>query len=258
MANKKNPQSRKFILKINDPYDIITDFYYSDEKEEDHGDVIDIDVGRETRTEETANSLSNEKSKRAIYFADPHKSQIKYWVCMIDLCQNGALPLKITKPCWWCRNTFGTMPLGLPINYCSDIKDNENNSPNVIVMRERVLEHFKRANLPTTDGTDFFETDGIFCSFPCMKAYVVDEMKKGSRTKFRNSLTLITLLYQKLFGRTIHIPTAGSWKLLTEYGGHLPIEKFRQTFGLLAFVDNPNIRRPMMYSCAKYIEERKI
>lgn len=192
----------------------------------------------------------SKKSKRSLMFLDPHKSTVKLWGNMIDMAQGGALPRYTTKPCWWCRSTFNSHPIGCPTRY------NPEKSPGP--ERDRILKRFREANLPLDCGTDFFETEGVFCTFPCVKAYILDQLSRTKSPKYKRALTLLTLLYSKLMGQITIIPTAGTWKVLTEWGGHLTPQEFRAATGLLEYIETVNSRRPYMYSTSTYVQEKRI
>jgi hypothetical protein len=190
--------------------------------------------------------LLYEKSKRAYYFLDTHKTQNKYWCNMIDVLNNGPLPSSTSKPCWWCRHSFGTRPIGCPTHYypCTTAG----------VDTARVKEKLEDAGLPI-DTLDFFETDGMFCSFPCVKAFILDN---GNKAKYKNSAGLLTLLFKLVHGMYMPIPRAGPWTTLKVYGGHLTIVEFRAAFGKLAYEETNGSRRPYMFASARYISENKI
>ena len=40
------------------------------------------------------------------------------------------------------------------------------------------------------------------------------------------------------------------------YGGHLPINSFRSSFGKLSYGETSNIKKPFMYCAGIYFEER--
>lgn len=225
--------------------------------------------------------LLHEKSKRAYYFLDTRKIQNKFWGVMIDVTLNGPLPNTIQKPCWWCKHKFPSKPIGCPLKYHPHKTSG--------IEKDRFEEKMKAVGLPTTTN-DFFETEGLFCSFPCCKAFILDQ--KGS-IKYKESLTLLSLLFSILYSSDKHpigifsldskkskkttpmphkktllpensradttdFPTAPSWKLLKDYGGHLTIEEWRSTFGKLEYDLTVNVRRPYMYCSSQYISEKKI
>jgi hypothetical protein len=195
---------------------------------------------------QTPTPIDELASKRIMYFLDVHKAQVKYWITMIDLSSNGALPTFTKKPCWWCRNSFNTRPLGCPLRYHPHKK--------VGIDKDRIEGKLKQANLPT-DTNDFFETDGIFCSFPCCKAYILSNLRVS---KYKNSSSLLTLMYAIFFGEIIRIPRAHPWKALKEWGGYMTIKEFRSSFGKLVLTETANMRRPLLYSSSCYIAEKKV
>lgn len=216
---------------------------------ETENDMPQTIIGDEENEETPISDLLHEKSKRCYYFLDK-KKQTKYWRIMYDLTLSGPLPQTTNKNCWWCRSKFQTIPIGCPIKY--------NNHKDSSIEKERFEQKRKAkgVSVPDTGDTDFFETIGIFCSFPCCKAYILEQKNLG---KYSESLTLLTLLFKKIFaGVEPDFPIAPSWKLLKEYGGHLTIQEFRQTFGIFEYVNTVNFRRHYMYNTSEYIEEKKI
>ena len=224
---------RRLILKQIKALDVIQNYYY--------------ELKEENRTTLLRTNALSVNSKNVIYFIDPHKNVTKYLINMVDVHDYGSLPIYTSKPCWWCRHSFNTCPIGLPIEYYP-----HEPSSHKKIAREAAL---TKANL-SLDMNDFFITDGLFCSFPCCKAFNKD---CRDEIKYQESLTLLLLLYSKLTNRTVlTIPEAPHWKLLKAYGGHLTIEEFRQTFGKLEYIQTPNIKRPYMYTCSSIVQEQSI
>ena len=224
---------RRLVLKQIKAVDIIHN-YYEELKEENFTTLL-------------RNNSSATNPQSVIYFIDPHKNVTKYLVGMVNVHDYGSLPIYTSKPCWWCRYSFTTCPIGLPIEYYP-----HESSSRKQIAREAAL---TKANL-SLEMNDFFVTDGLFCSFPCCKAYYND--CRGD-LKYRESLPLLLLLYSKLTNRTTQtIPEAPHWKLLKAYGGHLTIDEFRQTFGKLEYIQTPNIKRPYMYTCSAIVQEQPI
>lgn len=200
--------------------------------------------------------ILHEKSKRNLYFLDARKIPNKLWGTMIDVTTNGCLPSSVQKPCWWCRHNFQTRPIGCPLRY--------NPHKTTGIEKERFDEKSKAAGLDC-ETNDFFETEGYFCSFPCCKAYILDQT---TTVKYKDSAMLLTLLYVKIYGESSLtsngrykdsiFPCAPTWKILKDYGGHLTIGEFRSSFGRLEYEPTVNTRRPYMYCSSQYISEKKI
>jgi len=82
---------------------------------------------------------------------------------------------------------------------------------------------------------DFFETDGIFCSFNCIVSFIEEN---SYNPLYQNSNHLIYLMYKHIFGHFPNKPfiRSPSWKLRKEYGGILSdddYDKFVQTVPII-------------------------
>lgn len=243
MARGRKSINTSFTIQGVDLEALLASHYNLLEKKSDEGiiDIGDKDIG--------ITEIMHEKSKRFIFFLDPNKNKIKYWVNLIDINQNGALPRYTQKPCWWCRSTFKTRPIGCPIEYHSHKSEG--------LDKKRFEEKLKESNLPT-DTNDFFETEGIFCMFPCVKAYALQQISITKSAKYKKTLTLITSLFLKIFGNISTIPTADTWKVLKDWGGHLTPEQYRSSMGRLHYEETINQRRPYVYSSSLYIKETRV
>ena len=246
LKNKKevSPLKNKkiFTLKNIIGINIISSIYFNVPEETEFLPQTSVPIDNEM----SISDLKHEKSKKAIYFLDAHKNQIKYWINMFDftLYNGGALPLSTNDPCWWDRHSFTSRPLGCPIKYHDHKKYGRD--------KEKIEEKFKKAGIDINTN-DFLETEGIFCSFPCIMAYILSQ---SNILRYKESTTLLTFLYYILFGVIIEIPEAPSWKIIKKYGGHLEIEEFRATFGKLIYDETVNVKRPYMYSNSRYISEK--
>jgi hypothetical protein len=252
--NKKENVSEILItLKDINASEILQCYYNLIEEESNVKDEIQETVLELNKDEVTIGNLLHEKSKktkRSIMFLDPHRGQIKFWSIMTDLSSNGPLPMYINNPCWWCRNKFSTHPIGCPIRY--------NCQKDFGLDKERVEKRILELNLSLDNGNDFFETEGVFCTFPCVKAYIIDQISRTKSSTYRKSLTLLTLLYLKLVGNIETIPIAGTWKLTTEWGGHMSPTEYRSSNGLLEYTETVNTKRPYMFCSSNLIKEKRL
>lgn len=82
---------------------------------------------------------------------------------------------------------------------------------------------------------DFFETDGVFCSFNCIVSFIEEN---SYNPLYQNSNHLIYLMYKHIFGQFPNksFIRSPSWKLRKEYGGILSdddYDKFVQTVPII-------------------------
>jgi hypothetical protein len=183
------------------------------------------------------------------YFLDSKKNKIKLWPTMIDKTTDGVLALYTNKPCKNCHHTYETHPIGCPIKY---VPHNTND-----IMRAKI-ENFLKSNNIACESTDYFEVEHMFCSFPCVKSYIIYKLSTNpSSYKYTNALTYLTLLYKRLFSlkTAVSIPCAHDIDTLQAYGGHLSIAEYRDTVGILQFDRLTNAKRPLMFASLSYIEE---
>lgn len=165
---------------------------------------------------------------------------------MYDVQRCVMMPLATDIPCWWCRHEFPTRPLGAPVVYHPNSADDPK-------MRSAIDDYFREMNIQS-NANDYFETKGVFCSVPCMKAYVIKEFNSDG---LKNCLTLITLLHSKLGGSKVcpNIPRAPDWRLIDRYGGSLTIEQFRNAHPRFSYRPSVNVRRPFMFPTGSYYEQ---
>lgn len=192
---------------------------------------------------------------RSLFFFDSKKRKVKLWPVMIDVTQNGGLPLYTNKPCRNCHHGFSTHPIGCPIRYNANVTDSNDEKC------KRVIKFLEDHNLPSNTN-DFFETEGMFCSWPCVKAYIFSCLSRNPHShRYKNALSYMTLMFKKINGTKgvpDVIPSAGPINTIDVYGGHLTIDEYRASFGVLKYDETINIRRPYMFSCSQYIEEIKV
>jgi hypothetical protein len=141
--------------------------------------------------------ISDNKSKNYDTIVS-NNMKIKAYSCFKEEFSKCEVPSTTSIFCWWCRHSVPKEfhPLGLPIRYTKD----------------------------------YFDTEGIFCSFNCMCSYLHDNLNNNL---YKDSSSLIYLMYKSIFGEfpiKMNLKKAPSWKLLKQYGGPLSIEEFRDMF----------------------------
>jgi hypothetical protein len=133
---------------------------------------------------------------------------VRLYTSLSNKDEKKQIPSKTNLYCWWCKYQIpnDVHPIGCPIKYFK--KD----------VSKNILE-------------DYFETDGIFCSFNCILAYINDVNVYDIR--YRESGGLLYILYKKIFNEfppNMCIKPALNWRLLKNFGGIISIDEFRNSF----------------------------
>ena len=163
--------------------------------------------------------LSNNKTKFFIYLDDAKKNK-KCFITMVDHITENLLELKSNLNCFWCRHSFNSKAIGCPIKL--------------------------------VDNT--YYCDGIFCSFNCCKSFINENQTNSLYSK---SNYLLHNLYKQIYNSQNTIDPAPHWRLLTNYGGHLTIQQFRELFYKKDFIPSGNyINLPLCQSIGWLFEER--
>jgi hypothetical protein len=197
-------------------------------------------------------------------FLDEAKKPRKCVITMHDYIKQQHLP-QGTR-CYWCQHSFTTQAIGCPIRYVADqvakVYCSEVSRDKYTVRENISKERYKEIRERDSDSKtklhrrDYYETDGVFCSFNCCMAFIKENKHKEI---YKDSTVLLNNIYYKIHGTLVKITPAPSWKLLREYGGTMTIKNFRKTFNKLEYIDLGNIRRgfPEMRPVG-YIMEEKI
>ncbi len=203
-------------------------------------------------------------------FLDEAKKEKRVVPTMIQrLSAQGQLPIETTISCYWCRHAFETQPIGCPVRfvssqlckcYISEItKDPYLIKENIVSGKKaRMVECEKPEgiNLSIVEK-DYYETDGIFCSFNCCLAWI-DENKNNPM--YAQSKELLFRLYTDTYGKfptSDTISKAPHWRLLRDYGGHLSIDDFRASFNTVIYTAyNKVASRPKMHTIGFLFEEK--
>jgi len=195
---------------------------------------------------------SAKKLPDVISFLDETKKFVKCSVSMIDFKSGRGIDGKTRYKCFWDKNTIPDtwQPLGCPIRYIpsrvaktyhSEIsKETHTITEQVSEKRRIYLNQKKDANI-VTETKDYYETDGVFCSFNCCMAYLQDLDNKRNPL-YQQSETLLLKMYNDINGNPSgdvrEIMPAPHWRNLIDFGGQLSIEKFRDTFNKVKYQDH--------------------
>lgn len=205
------------------------------------------------------------ESEHRISFLDENKRDQKCIVTMVEWLNMKSLPEKTNLHCYWCKNNFASRPIGCPIkfvnssiekSYTSQItKDKYYMKENVTKTKLKSIlsKPFQGIDIVPIEN-DHYLTDGVFCSFNCVVAFIKDN---NNDIFYRESYSLIHSMYEEFSGKKISkIFPAPHWRLLKDYGGHLSIDEFRQTFNTIEHEFMFNIRD--MKTLSKVYKEKYI
>jgi hypothetical protein len=203
--------------------------------------------------------------KEVISFLDDSKRTYQCNISMIDFL-SGFDTEKLRYRCYWCRNTYNTSSIGCPIRYISSkaIKSyhSEVSKDNYIIKeqitrnkRKYIENNNKYVKTDTViDKKEYFETDGVFCSFNCCKAFIEDNKHNNL---YINSNILLVKMYNDMFGKNInYITPAAHWRLLKEYGGYMTITEFRENFNKASYEYHGITKKELFKPLAMLFEEK--
>lgn len=189
--------------------------------------------------------LSSKSTQETISFLDESKKNHKCIVSMINFESHEEMTNN-SYDCFWCRNSIpdNIAVIGCPIKYVASqtIKSYWSDiSKDKYTIRENITsKHQKRVqNLLTEDNrlhivdNNYFLVDGIFCSFNCCMAYI---MENKHNSLYSMSEMLLLKMYNDIHPNIIpYIEEAPHWRKLKQYGGDLTISQFRDSFNKVEY-----------------------
>jgi hypothetical protein len=180
--------------------------------------------------------------KRPVFMSFLEDSK-KYNITMLDSLTTHVIQ---TGHCFWCRHAFSTIPIGCPLKYVPS-KILKNCRSEITKEQYTICQHISADNRQSQDVKtpekgamrvqykEYYETDGIFCSFNCCMAFIEHNYYDP---RYKYSKYLLSKMYVDIFGSLEHaITPSPSWRLLKNYGGYMDIEEFRASFGNHIFID---------------------
>ena len=145
-------------------------------------------------------------------------------------------PCVSTIPCFYCTEPFSTKPIGIPIKFvpsyyksCVVSKvDYSSLSVHVTINSKREMKKAEE-NKEDIIYHDYFVTEGNFCSFPCLLAYI----GKNKAEVTNETVPLIKQMFYLINGPKVEFisESAPDIRLLKKFGGHLSINEFRSPEG---------------------------
>lgn len=176
-------------------------------------------------------SIIGEQTTNITYFDQSKNTHI---------CKINSVDINYKKylNCYWDTFPIGNdkLPIGCPIGFIPSvgIKDYISSiSKNRYIIRE-YLTPFISKNVEILEKNDFYITDKCFCSFNCALSFI-NKNKLNPLYKF--SKILLYKMFNEVYGTEFEIIPAGDIDLLIEYGGMISIDKFREGFNTVEYVN---------------------
>jgi len=191
----------------------------------------------------------DKKKKEIISFLDESKRIHRCTISMIDFTTKENINNFKKYKCFWDKNFFPSniQPIGCPIKYISNkatkkyyseiSKETYSITEPISSDKTLFLEEKKDGRI-SIEYNDYYQTDGIFCSFNCCLAYIQSaENKKNPMYKFSESLLLklFSEINEEKNEKEDEIMPAPHWRTLNDFGGNLTIEQFRESFNKIKY-----------------------
>ena len=116
-----------------------------------------------------------------------------------------TMPDKTDKPCYQCRLTFSNTPIGCPVAYYQSI-DRE-----------------------THTELEAYSTERSFCCTPCVKSYILDQIKLTQSPVYRQSMTMLKCMTRSIEEYHDKIPVAKPCSLMITWGGLMTPQEYRSS-----------------------------
>ena len=202
----------------------------------EHKNIIErysLYINKKNTNGVTQISELNTHKSETISFINEIQNNKKYVITMMDYLTNQQLPDKTEIYCFWCRHSFQTKPIGCPIKYVPNQYEKKYFSE--ITKDKYVIKYnvAKTQDVSNIIEKNYYETDGVFCSFNCCLSFI-EENKKNPL--YQHSSFLLIKIYSEIFNDfPTKITPAPTWRLLKKYGGNLDIDEFRSTFSNISY-----------------------
>lgn len=194
-----------------------------------------------------------------ISFLDESKRNHTCKISMIDFNTNKS-PETLRYDCFWCKHPFKTQGIGCPTKYVSSqaVKTYHSDiSKDVYTIKENITP-LRRKSLGdqriAVKIAEYYETDGVFCSFNCCQAWI-DDNKHNKM--YNQSSYLLMKIYKSITHAEIKsIISAPHWRLLENYGGNLTINNFRENFNKIDYEYQGISKLPKFFPLSTLFEEK--
>lgn len=124
--------------------------------------------------------------------------------------------------CWWCTLLIDGNPIGCPLSLKITTDADET--------KKEIVTYY---------------TDGLFCCFNCVKAYIMEHGEHDA--KYKDSVRLLAMMIfdynrtelektkQRFFSDPITITPSPPWRFLSQYGGHVTPQQYREMINRMIY-----------------------
>lgn len=195
----------------------------------------------------------------SIIFTDESKRQHTCDISMIDYISQRKIKKENFNGyhCYWCRHSFESEPIGIPVNYIpkqvtktytSEISKDTYNIKGYVTDKQQMAEELH------TISEEQYETNGVVCSWNCMMAFIAAHKNDPTYTR---SKQLMYKMYKDCTGKELNLKPAADWRQLTVYGGRLGIIEYRNNFDKIHYDYHGEIRYPLNIRSTGHLWEEK-
>ena len=167
--------------------------------------------------------------------------KIQSYLSQIDIVTNTIIPEITNIPCYGCRRKFSTHPLGIPLDFHPSYYVSKNDATKIKRLTPKEREKLEEDPENKIMILDYFDTEGIVCSFNCIVSCIEDYPSP----MYKKTPYLISMMYKMIFNKypDQRIIKAPSWKMREEYGGPLSDEEFEKSLQTIKFTDTHQYKK---------------
>jgi len=215
--------------------------------------------------------ITYKRTPEVISFIDETKQVVKCTVSMVNFESGKEYNNSNYYNCFWCRHSIpdNVKVLGCPVKYVpsqvvksyhSEITKDKYTIKETITRKH--MEHLEKINDDRLKliKKDYYLTDGAFCSFNCIMAFI-EEPDNKKKPLYRDAKVLLLKMYNEINKDNIdsvgEIIAAPHWRKLQVYTGNLTITQFRENFNTVEYINHGMITKlPECKSIAIAFEEK--
>ena len=177
----------------------------------------------------TSIDLIKDETKESYTFYDDLKN--------LKQCAISVVTSKKKYCCFWDRHPIEDIPIACPIKYNpnrvrktykSEITKEKYSITQCATSEKLKNINFQKDKRYSIDERENYTTEGCFCSFNCLLAFLQDDANRNNPL-YKHSYMLTAEIYNYLTGGNLEdLSPAPHWTLLESYGGTLSVKEFRK------------------------------